>query len=92
MFRVARFLSVAVACFLLTAAVSVADSSSQIELSDLLKQDGRFDLEAATMIGFSGSLDLNGFALSFDPETGAPLFHPSPGGSRSSGDEFWAQL
>jgi hypothetical protein len=45
-------------------------------IEKFLAQDGRFDLEAARRSGYEGAVDFSGFALSFDPKTGEPIFSP----------------
>jgi hypothetical protein len=46
-------------------------------VSEFLTPDGRFDLDAARLSGFEGSLDLDGTDLRFDPRTGEPRVRPS---------------
>lgn len=43
-------------------------------VKEFLTADGRLDLEAAKRSGYEGALDFSGFAISFDPKTGEPLF------------------
>ncbi len=43
-------------------------------IEKFLAQDGRFDLEAARQSRYEGAVDFSGFAMSFDPNTGEPLF------------------
>ncbi|MCX6834941.1 MAG: hypothetical protein NTW07_07380, partial [candidate division Zixibacteria bacterium] len=46
-------------------------------VSEFVAPEGRFDLEAARLSGFEGSLDLDDANLQFDPRTGAPRIRPS---------------
>ena len=76
-----------------TAASEVNVPSAGAHPSKFLTPDGRFDLEAARRSGFEGTLDLDGFNVRFDPETGGPLL--SPAGFRSveadPDDIYWAE-
>ncbi|MCX6833791.1 MAG: hypothetical protein NTW07_01430, partial [candidate division Zixibacteria bacterium] len=60
-------------------------------VSEFVTPDGRFDLEAARLSGFEGSLDLDGTDLQFDPQTGEPRVRPSTPASLSEDpdDIFW---
>ncbi len=46
-------------------------------IEEFINPDGSFDLEAARLSGYQGSLDLEGYESAIDPVTGRPLFQPS---------------
>jgi hypothetical protein len=61
------------------------------KVAEFLTPDGRFDLEAARLSGFEGSLDLDDVNLQFDPRTGEPRVRPSASVSTTShsDDIYW---
>ncbi len=59
--------------------------------SEFIAPNGRFDLDAARRAGFEGSLNLDGFDVRLDEETGAPIISRSSG-ERDADDEYWRDL
>ena len=49
-----------------------AETPQGKSISEYLTPDGRIDLEAARRAGYEGSLDLDGFDVTFDPADGSP--------------------
>jgi trimeric autotransporter adhesin len=81
-------------CVALPALVSGAsptDGASTAVLGDFLAPDGRFDIDKARALGFTGTLDLVGGGLTLDPATGAPLFGGGVTTAAVPGDERWSK-
>ena len=63
-------------------------------VEEFINPDGSFDIEAARSSGLEGSLDLDGFDVRLDPETGEPLLSPAGANSVAShpDDVYWSAL
>jgi len=93
---VKALLSILVLTIITTTTVSFAQDASQStvsprlpdrtkSVSDFLKPDGSFDLEAVRRSGYQGSLDLKGFQSAIDPVSGQPLFRQA--GTNETADQ-----
>lgn len=67
--------SILAICVTTAGANDVQTAGKSIE--EFVNPDGSFDLEAARLSGYEGSLDMDGFESAIDPATGRPLFQPS---------------
>ena len=59
------------------AADSAGDSAEKRSISEFVSPDGRIDINAVRMSGYQGPLDLKGFDVGIDPNTGEPLVQVS---------------
>ena len=82
---------------LIFAAVGLAETPaepSKISVSEFVTPAGTFDLEAARQAGFEGSLNLDGFDVTLDPKSGAPMLSPAGVNSVETDpdDQYWHDM
>ena len=87
--------ALATVLLLISVAVGVAETVAEPQetsVSEFLTPDGIFDLKAAQKAGFSGSIDLDGFDVHFNPESGAPTLSPATMSIEAHPDDiYWAE-
>ena len=78
---------------ILLAASGMAETP-ETSVSGYLTPDGRFDIEALRQVGFEGSIDLEGFDVALDLESGTPTLSPVrvTGAKADPDDQYWHDI
>ena len=94
-----KVLTIIFAIILLLGSTKITNAEEPNELektsiSDFLTPDGRIDLKAARMVGFQGSLNLEGYDIHIDPKSSEPIVLPAgiSDVSNDPDDQYWHDM